>query len=173
MNNEFDPENYVTVRDRVLAFKADFPRRAVQTEILRDDGNVVVVKATVWPDCDQPDCYFTGHAEEDRRRGEVNAGGSALENCETSAVGRALAFLGYPVTRRRDAETGELLSEPTRRTILALCAGLRLEDDDRDALIREYCSGQSLGGLTERRGKRLIERLKGHPQGQPRRTNVA
>jgi len=65
----------------------------VTTEVMIDDGNRVVVKATVHTTDQPPIVLGTGHAEEIRGQGNVNKT-SALENCETSAIGRALACIG-------------------------------------------------------------------------------
>jgi hypothetical protein len=169
----FDPNDYVLIRERIEAFKADFPRRAIRTEIVKDDDKAIVIKATVWPDVDRTDCYFTGHAEEDRHRGEVNMSGSALENCETSAVGRALAFMGYRADRGGRAASTAALTEPTHRKILALCAGLRVDDAERDELIRREFGVDGVGALTEAQGEGLIERLKKRPRRKARSANAA
>ena len=160
-SKNFDPNDYVMVSERIEAFKNDFPRRAIRTELLKDDGRVIVVKATIWPDVDQTECFFTGHAEEDRERGEVNASGAALENCETSAVGRALAFMGYPTARSGRKGGAEALSDPTRRKIMALCSGLRIDDAGRDELVAQQFGGAVINELTEPQGQAFIEALKG------------
>ncbi len=160
MNKEFDPKDYVLVRERIMTFKVDYPQRAIRTEIVHDDGKTVVMKAMVWPDASCPERFFTGHAEEDRHRGDVNVAGSALENCETSAVGRALAFMGYPPERSRAEVCDAALSEPSRRQILALCAGLRIGEAERDLLLARECGGKALGQLTEHEAQELIEFLK-------------
>ena len=57
--------------------------------------NEYIVKAIVTPNpLQEPEIFYTGHAAERDNTGFVNKT-SALENCETSAVGRALAFAGY------------------------------------------------------------------------------
>jgi len=164
MNKEFDPKDYVLVRERIMRFKVDYPRRAIRTEIVHDDGKTVVMKAMVWPDASCPERFFTGHAEEDRNRGDVNVAGSALENCETSAVGRALAFMGYPTERGRAEACDAALSEPSRRQILALCAGLRIDEAERDLLVARECAGKSLAQLTEHEAQELIAFLKHEPR---------
>jgi len=65
----------------------------VSTQILIDDGTRVVVKAIIHT-IDSPSVTLgTGHAEELRDVGLVNKT-SAIENCETSAIGRALSAIG-------------------------------------------------------------------------------
>ena len=162
----FDPNDYVTISERIETFKGEFPRRAIQTEVIKDTPKMIVVKATIWPDADRPDCFFTGHAEEDRSRGEINAGGSALENCETSAVGRALAFMGYATQRSGRQADEARISEATRRKALALCAGLRIDDAERGALIQLLFEADDVDELTEPQGLALIEHLKN--RGRPR-----
>jgi len=83
---------YLQVVHRVEAFRrtvgADY---GIDTEILVDDGHRVVVKAIV---TDKDGITVgSGMAEEIRGQGHVNTT-SALENAETSAIGRALASLG-------------------------------------------------------------------------------
>jgi len=83
---------YLQVVHRVEAFRrvlgADF---GIDTKIIVDDGHRVVVKAIVTNK--DGITVGSGMAEEIRGQGHVNTT-SALENAETSAIGRALASLG-------------------------------------------------------------------------------
>lgn len=83
-------KEYQTVAKRIADFRANHPDYTVQTEII-SNGDAVCVKATI---SNQNLILATGYAEEVRDSTNINKT-SALENCETSAVGRALAFLGY------------------------------------------------------------------------------
>ena len=91
-------KQYVTVAERLrqlhLSVSNDMPGPSIDTKIVYAEGGIYIVKATVIPDVTQPDCFFTGHAKEDESKGQIN-GTSALENCETSAIGRALGNAGY------------------------------------------------------------------------------
>ena len=84
---------YVMVKDRVQYFNQEYPNGCIQSKLIDRIESIVVFKATVIPDVEQPDRYFTGHAEEVFGSTQINKT-SALENCETSAVGRALAMMG-------------------------------------------------------------------------------
>ena len=94
----FDLENYVTVAERIAAFRTDFPTGSIITEVLEATEDRVLVRAEVYRDSDDLRPSSTGHAEERRADGYVNKT-SAIENCESSAAGRALAILGYSVDR--------------------------------------------------------------------------
>ena len=84
---------YVTVDSRVEAFRELYPNGAIVTELLSDDGERCVFKASAFSVFDERDPISTGHAFELRDASYINKT-SYLENCETSAVGRALGFLG-------------------------------------------------------------------------------
>ncbi len=85
----FDPNQYVSVAERVDKFRAAFPEGRIETEILPSDDKRLVVRAMAWRTAAELAPAATGHAEEFRTEE------SALMKCETAAVGRALAFLGF------------------------------------------------------------------------------
>jgi hypothetical protein len=89
-------ENYVPVAERLEKFRNEHPLWALVGEITVDDGQRVVIRATIADENER--VVATGHAEEVRGSSPVNRT-SAVENAETSAWGRALAALGYDVKR--------------------------------------------------------------------------
>lgn len=96
----FNLDNYVPVNERLEKFYADHPNGRVITNILEHDHNTgfVLFQAMIYRDCDCEHPAATGHAYEVAGQGHVNKT-SHIENCETSAVGRALAMLGYEIQR--------------------------------------------------------------------------
>ena len=85
-------KKYTQVVHRMQAFRTVFGLECgVETEMLVDDGQRVVVRAII-RNVDGS-IVGSGMAEEIRGQGNVNKT-SALENCETSALGRALASIG-------------------------------------------------------------------------------
>ena len=85
-------KKYTTVAVRVEVFRKYFPDYSINTRVTVDDGKRVIVVAEVFaPGSDRP--ISTGIAEEIRGSSNVNRT-SAVENGETSAIGRALASLG-------------------------------------------------------------------------------
>jgi len=85
-------KKYTQVVHRMEAFRRTFGLElGVDTEIAVDDGQRVVVKARITDV--EGKTIGSGYAEEIRGQGHVNQT-SALENAETSAIGRALASIG-------------------------------------------------------------------------------
>lgn len=90
-------KQYVLVADRVVAFNNMHPNGYIMTDLLsQPDSDMVVVKAIITPDVENPERKFTGYSQARWGAGMVNKT-SALENAETSAVGRALAMMGIGV----------------------------------------------------------------------------
>ena len=83
-------KEYKTVALRIQEFREKHPDFTIQTELVEANDTLVVMKATISMG---PQVIATGYAEEVRTASKINRT-SALENAETSAVGRALAFFG-------------------------------------------------------------------------------
>ena len=85
-------KQYAMVTERIKAFRSICPAGAIVTEILNDIDGVVTIKATI---SDENGAIIaTGIAQEKESASFINKT-SYIENCETSAVGRALGFLGF------------------------------------------------------------------------------
>ena len=84
-------KEYKTVALRVSEFREQHPDWSIITELVSSD-DFVVIKATIADESGRT--IGTGHAEERRGSTQINRT-SALENCETSAIGRALSACGY------------------------------------------------------------------------------
>lgn len=87
-------KNYAEVPQRVKAFRMICPNGTISTEIVALEGGVVVIKATVSDEAGN--VLGTGHAYEKEGSTFINKE-SYIENCETSAVGRALGFIGLGI----------------------------------------------------------------------------
>lgn len=88
-------KEYKTVALRVQEFRDKFPNYYLTTEIVKIDDEQCIIKAYVGlhKDDGTVQTFATGHAQEFRKASQIN-GTSYVENCETSAIGRALACLG-------------------------------------------------------------------------------
>lgn len=87
-------KQYAMVTERIKAFRSICPAGAIVTEILNDIDGVVTIKATI---SDENGAIIaTGIAQEKESASFINKT-SYIENCETSAVGRALGFAGIGI----------------------------------------------------------------------------
>lgn len=102
----YNPDEYEPVEDRIAKFWADHPDGWISTEIVDHDAKHFIVKARVgvsfvttagWDER----LIATGLAEEVIGSGSPVNRNYALENCETSAIGRALANAGYATKGKR------------------------------------------------------------------------
>lgn len=86
-------KDYVTVSERVKAFRSICPSGRIETEMVLFEAGRVVFKASVFID---DYLLATGYSEEKEGSTMINKT-SFVENCETSAVGRALGFAGIGI----------------------------------------------------------------------------
>lgn len=96
----FNLNDYETVEVRLDKFIADFPDFRVATELESMQNDRFIVKAYLYRTYLDSIAFTTGYAEEKVTDRGVNST-SALENCETSAIGRALANAGYAAKGKR------------------------------------------------------------------------
>ena len=94
----FNLDNYETVEERLKQYWKDNPNGKIETNVVHmtDDGTCVTIKAEVFVDTEQGlTCMATGIAQETKGQGGFANKDAWVENCETSAIGRALANWNY------------------------------------------------------------------------------
>jgi len=96
----FNLDDYETVEERLVKFWKDHPDGQIHTQLLEQSVNRFIVLASIYRTEADARPWTTGLAEETVQGRGVNAT-SALENCETSAIGRALANAGYATKGKR------------------------------------------------------------------------
>jgi len=96
----FNLEDYETVEERLIKFWKDHPDGQIHTKLLDQSSGRFIVEASIFRTEADTRPWTTGLAEETVQGRGVNAT-SALENCETSAIGRALANAGYATKGKR------------------------------------------------------------------------
>jgi hypothetical protein len=96
----FNLDDYETVEERLIKFWKEHPDGRISTTLVEATASRFIVQAYIYrTEVDQYP-WSTGLAEETVQGRGVNAT-SALENCETSAIGRALASAGYATKGKR------------------------------------------------------------------------
>jgi hypothetical protein len=96
----FNLADYEPVEVRLEKFIKDYPAFRIATELEVVEATRYIVKAYLYKDASDGVAWATGYAEETVTTIGVNQT-SALENCETSAIGRALANAGYAPKGKR------------------------------------------------------------------------
>jgi hypothetical protein len=96
----FNLEDYETVEERLIKFWKDHPDGQIHTKLMEHTTGRFIVEASIYRTEADNRPWTTGLAEETVQGRGVNAT-SALENCETSAIGRALANAGYATKGKR------------------------------------------------------------------------
>lgn len=87
-------KEYAPVNERLKHFLENYKDHRIVTELVHHDPESCVVAATIYNGEDR--VVATAHAQEDRSSTRINQT-SYIENCETSAVGRALGFFGIGI----------------------------------------------------------------------------
>jgi hypothetical protein len=96
----FNLDDYETVEERLVKFWKEHPDGQIHTKLLDSTATRFIVEASIYRTEADSRPWTTGLAEETVQGRGVNAT-SALENCETSAIGRALANAGYATKGKR------------------------------------------------------------------------
>ena len=118
---KFNLDNYETVEDRLKVFWKDNPNARINTEIahITEDGTCVTIRAEVFKQEDDARPVATGIAQETKGQGGFANADAWMENCETSAIGRALAnwkYQGSNKPRPSAEEMSKVVKEDTPKT---------------------------------------------------------
>ena len=129
-------KEYVEVNKRVMAFRELEPNGAIVTDIISHDNGVVLMRTTVTDG--EGKILSTGYAYEKETSSYINKT-SYIENCETSAVGRALGFIGIGIDSSiasaeevanaiHQQEQGEpMASQEDKKRFKAICKDLDID----------------------------------------------
>ena len=87
-------KEYAEVNQRIKAFRMVHPNGTITTDIVNIENGIVLMKASITDD--EGRLIGTGYAYEKEKSSFINQT-SYIENCETSAVGRALGMCGFGI----------------------------------------------------------------------------
>jgi len=100
MSYMFNLDDYETVEERLSKFWKDHPEGRIETKLIVNTPTQYIVWSAIYRDSADVQPWATGLAEETVQGRGVNST-SALENCETSSLGRSLANAGYATKGKR------------------------------------------------------------------------
>ena len=94
MTTDIKGKDYAQVNERIKAFRMVHPLGLIKTDIVSLENGVVTMKAIAMTEKGQ--LLGTGYAQEKENSSFINKT-SFIENCETSAIGRALGICGFGI----------------------------------------------------------------------------
>lgn len=155
-------KDYIPVNERVKAFAMLFPDGAIETDLVKYEDGEVIVKATIK---DGERVLRTGFAHEVIGSSNINRT-SALENCETSAVGRALGLLAIgidtsiasyeEVNNAQIYQEGNALATPTEKAgLIATCRAKGMDINEILKLVGFDGNKQPEGMTAKQYGKAM------------------
>lgn len=145
-------KSYVEVNERIKAFRMLYPDGFIDTEMLSNENGVCVFKAIVgyYETTSYLERHIlgTGTAYEKEGSTFINKT-SYIENCETSAVGRALGMAGFGIdTSVASAEEvqnaiiqqdeDKVISETKEKALRAVIENNKIETDKVIAILKQY-----------------------------------
>ena len=160
-DSSFNPDQYATVADRIELFYSRFPEGRINTELVTREDGEITFKALVYRTAADTFVAATGWASEREGSTDVNTF-ACLENTETSAVGRALANLGFTASSRRPSR--EEMEKVTRARNGALQSQANAADD-----VLQLLSKAEQKGLPVQRAQILRSRVNRYPGLPPAR----
>lgn len=168
----FNLEDYEPVASRLDRFLKAHPDARVITDLVHYLSDIAVFKAELWLD---GEIIATGWAEEIRNQGNVNKT-SHLENCETGAVGRALAnagLSGSDFTKRPSREEMGKVQRMTESGGGTITENSNLASEKQQNMIRAVCKSMgkvpphNLQSFSKREASAYIDSLKNGEQPAP------
>ncbi|MFL5466612.1 MAG: hypothetical protein ACJ79N_06050 [Gemmatimonadaceae bacterium] len=169
----FSPDQYATVAERIELFYSRFPLGRINTELVSRTDGEITFRALVYRDSSDTPPAATGWASEREGDGDINTV-ACLENTETSAVGRALANLGFTASTKRPSreemeKVARVRNSLTFRDLKRRVSASSDSAANAAADVLELVSKAEQKGLPLRRAEVIRGRLGGHSALPPAR----
>jgi len=152
---KFNLDNYETVEERLKVFWKENPKARIHTEIVHmtDDGTCVTVKAEIYKMEVDARPVTTGLAQETKGQGGFANTDAWVENCETSAIGRALANWNYQ---------GSKAPRPSREEMSKVQPKPKLTEQKEDTKVLEKAKDDFVKDIEKDMKYRLQKALEFH-----------
>jgi hypothetical protein len=131
----FNLADYQTVQERIEIFWRLYPEGRIFNDIVLTNETEVIIKCSVWKNANQQLPDVTDFAQEPITKSGINAT-SAVENCSTSATGRALSLLGGELSPSKKRASSSEMSK--RGRVLLAQAQVAFDKGDLDELRELY-----------------------------------
>lgn len=138
---------YVEVNERIKAFRKLFPMGTIQSEMISNENGVCIFRAEVMA---EGVVLGVGHAYEKEDANFINKT-SYIENCQTSAVGRALGMAGFGI------DTSVASAEEVQNAIANQEKPVRKASPKQVEVLKKAYQGENLIKLLETNGLEQLE----------------
>lgn len=142
-------KNYAEVNQRIKVFRMLYPAGVIETEILSVDNGVCIMKATIKDDNDH--ILGIGHAYEKENSTFINKT-SYIENCETSAVGRALAMCGIGIdtsVASYEEVANAIENQKPKNDKVTEAQKSLIKNNFNIPQVKEYCASKNITKLSQ------------------------
>jgi hypothetical protein len=173
----FNLADYQTVQERTEIFHRLYPSGRIVLKLIKFDEHNVIMKCSVWRDgtdtYGMPDAV--DYAQEPITTTGINAT-SAVENCATSATGRALSLLGGELSPSKKRASASEMSK--RGRVLLANAQVAFNKENLDELRELYTESKesSVDPVIVQQiltlGGQLAQKMKNTPVGKEETTEV-
>lgn len=157
-------KQYAEVNQRIKAFRMLCPNGCITTEILSHENGVIIMRASIHDEDGR--LLGTGTAYEKEGSSNINKT-SYIENCETSAVGRALAMvgLGIDLSVASFEEVSNAIEQqeafPDRKKMIAVAKKHYPDGSDVLKALLDNFKADSIDKLTDDQLKAIYSRYEG------------
>ena len=167
---EVKKKAYVEVNQRVQAFRKLCPEGTIETEMLSNNGGMCIFKATV----KNGDVVLaTGFAYEKESANYINQT-SYIENCETSAIGRALGFVGIGIENsiasyeevNNAIRQQEYISTPLSKKDLTILVNTWTSAGGTEENLLSFCKVKKAEDITSAMRDKVLMKLKEKEDGK-------
>jgi len=171
----FNLADYQTVQERIEIFWRLYPDGRIFNDLVLTNEKEVIIKCSVWKNANQQLPDATDFAQEPITEKGINST-SAVENCSTSATGRALSLLGGELSPSKKRASASEMSK--RGRVLLSQAQVAFEKNDLDELRELYTESKesSVDPVIIQQiltlGGQLAQKQKNTPVGKEETTDV-
>lgn len=139
-------KEYAEVNQRIKAFRMLYPQGSIETELLNNENEICIFKATIKNE--EGRILGTGTAYEKEGSSFINKT-SYIENCETSAVGRALGMAGFGIDTSvasfeevanaiQQQDSDKLITKTQEEALDKAIENRKIEDETVEKVLEKY-----------------------------------